>query len=126
MPILYTWGYAQRTLNDLQALLNQYTITKIVDVRRNAWSYNASWRKEVIEKFFGSDRYWHEVSLGNQHKALPWKRHPNSKKGLNIVCSFLEQGDVVLICLEKDVNTCHRLEVAQEIQQINSCQLVHL
>ncbi len=130
--VLCTWGYQSRSIENLLALIDDYQIGMIVDVRKRPWSrFQPDFIEPTLLKRFGSyllDGIYacYAGRLGNDHKALPWMRQPDWQKAVTELSARLNHHAILLLCLERDPANCHRAEVAQEIQKMSGCEVVHL
>jgi len=124
LPMLYTWGYQSRDLEELQAIVMNHGIKRVIDVRRKPWSkYQPDFRKERLSQF---SWYEHYEILGNEHKELPWLKGDHWHTGVKAVANLLKQHPVLLMCLERNPDHCHRKEVAAAIFHEVKCQIEHL
>jgi len=123
-PYLYTWGYQSRTVAELEEILRKYNIARVIDVRIKPWSkYQPEFRKDHLEIF---PWYDHRGSLGNNHNSLPWLKGPHWHGGVKAVANLLKLHSVLLMCLERNPEMCHRKEVADAIFHEVPCQIMHL
>ena len=139
---LYTWGYRDRTLEDLLAIIKQHGIRDVHDVRRNPdFRVQRGWRAEDIggpisRACCGSIDSWKAyhvaIELGNQGKTAKWKRGPGATyKLLHVATLMLGFKAVLLLCAERDAAECHRTEVAEALRRILAaagveCEVKHL
>lgn len=124
---LYTWGYQSRSLADLQALISQYKIESVIDVRMSPRSqYNPDFNKDRLMDA-GFNRYCvAPQKFGNRSDSLPWNRPAAWREGCKQVAEELKDHPCLLLCLERDPNNCHRLDVAEAIREMCGCQVIHL
>ncbi len=121
---LFTIGYSDRTIEDFIALIEQYKITAICDVRSMPYSSRKpDFNRELLKKHLKSHNIEY-VFLGEELGARPkdpscyvdgkaiYQKIANSelfKKGLDRIKLGMQKNFVVaLMCAEKDPITCHR------------------
>ncbi len=130
---LYTWGYQQRTMGDLLALLVSREIDYVVDVRINPWSHRSEWRRKALEGALGARYHWIR-DLGNAGYRSGRIQLVDADGGLEklgqlLYCqSFEDEAPTgwaspghgrraLLLCYERDPETCHRKVVADLARQ---------
>ncbi len=122
--ILFTIGYAGRSIDDFIALLEQHKITALCDVRSMPYSSrNLDFNREPLKKALKSHNIEY-VFLGEELGARPkdlscyvdgkaiYQRIAATtlfKNGLERIKLGIQKGYVLaLMCAEKDPMTCHR------------------
>ena len=111
---LYTLGYATWTLETLYQTATEMDAV-LVDVRLNAWSRKPGFTRKALAKMLG-DRYRHNPAFGNVNYNKPGPirlRHP--QLGLTGVEPLLRERPVILMCGCRDLESCHRLTVANYV-----------
>ncbi len=122
--VLFTIGYSGRTIDDFIALLVQYKITALCDVRSMPYSSrNPDYNREPLKNVLKSHNIEY-VFLGDELGARP--KDPSCyvdgkaiyqkistttlfKNGLERLKLGIQKGFVLaLMCAEKDPMTCHR------------------
>ncbi len=128
---LYTIGYEGRTVRELVTILQEHSVTRVVDVRDRPWSrkrgFSAMALFEALRK--AGIRYDPERNLGNPEQIRELWKNGQLPKGKREYRAHLRNGasehverlaklsavDVVaLLCLEADSDRCHRTIVAEE------------
>src|SRR5450759_3875088 len=128
MRTLYTVGYLQPdAMATVQRLVAQGVM--LLDIRYSPRSRRPEWsRKRLAERFEG--RYRHAPALGNVNYRSPELpiQFVDTFDGLwSVLFWFVNKGyDVCLLCACADVSVCHRLLVAQCVQAVCLCDVVHL
>lgn len=122
--ILFTIGYAGRSIDDFIALIEQHKITALCDVRSMPYSSrNLDFNREPLKKALKSHNIEY-VFLGEELGARPkdlscyvdgkaiYQRIAATtlfKNGLERIKLGIQKGYVLaLMCAEKDPMTCHR------------------
>jgi uncharacterized protein (DUF488 family) len=122
--IIYTIGYANRSLDDFAALLKQYGITALCDVRSSPYSSrNPQFNRELLKQSLKSHNIDY-VFLGEELGARPkddscyvegkavYQKIAATilfRKGLERIRLGMQKGYILaLMCAEIDPMTCHR------------------
>lgn len=121
---LFTIGYSNRSIEDLIALLKQYKITALCDVRSAPYSSrNPQFNRELLKQSLKSHNIEYvflgeelgarpkDLSCYVEGKAIYEKIAAMTlfKKGLERVKLGIKKGfTLALMCAEKDPMTCHR------------------
>ncbi|HEY3316414.1 MAG TPA: DUF488 domain-containing protein [Bacillota bacterium] len=136
MPdILYTIGFAQKSLRRFIQLLEEAGVKKLVDIRLNNTSQLAGFAKKAdlmyICELFGI-QYEHVTELAPDEKTLEiyklnrnWKEYEDSFGALlqeRNAATVLErtvamEGNTCLLCAEPKADRCHRRLVAELYQK---------
>jgi len=124
MKTIYTFGYGGATPDDLMTHVKERRAI-VVDVRYSPRSRNPDWsRKRLTERFGG--RYMHVKTLGNKNfKGGPIKLH-DPESAVEELAPILEKVNVILICVCKDVDKCHRKDAAEVLAEALGAEIVHL
>lgn len=123
---LYTWGYQSRSIEELLVIVRAHPVICVADVRRTPYSrHQPEFCEHELRRVFGG-YYRHAWILGNQHRTLPWKRGPEWERDVKGAAAQLGDCPVLLLCLERDPERCHRSEVAHEIRGLCGCEVTHL
>ncbi len=144
---LLTLGYEGRTLEGYLNVLLQAGVTLLCDVRRNPISRKYGFSKRTLAKACAGVgiRYEHlpELGIGSakrrnlatqaDYDALfaEYKQSTLTNQGatLGIVLGWIQSGErVALTCYEREPKRCHRLCVAERLEQHPGCgsRAVHL
>lgn len=125
MHTLYTVGYAGLKADDLDdwAAANG---ALVIDTRMNPYSPRPEWMKAKLAKLLG-DNYRHVPELGNvNYKNGGEIAIKDTAVGYRIILEALAVRQVVLLCGCKDVETCHRKYIAEQIEASTGDAAVHL
>lgn len=122
---LYTIGYQRLTVERLLELVDSFGIDLVIDVRRSAKSQRKEWTDHQLVGAIGRERYEHWPQLGNYpDPENPPKKPPGwchddidrANQATLQIRAKLEKGQrVLLLCMEEDPETCHRMWVAAAI-----------
>lgn len=122
---LFTLGYTG--LKPEQILkLAQDLGALVVDTRYSPRSRVPQWTRKQLSERLGS-HYQHQPSLGNiNYKGDGPIVINKPEEGIPQVASLLEKQPVILLCVCKDCDTCHRKVVAELVQEFSGCEITHL
>lgn len=107
----YTAGCAGKDINDLKPLLKRLDAV-LVDVRFSPTSELMCWR-QIYLKTLLREKYFHLPQLGNRAFREERVQIQNLDLGIKILISF--NANAVLMCECADLETCHRLVIANEL-----------
>ena len=127
MSKVYTFGYGGRAPQDIATIAASLGAA-VVDIRFNPQSRRPEWNGGRLREFLAGQgvRYAHVKALGNEnYKGGPIKLYL-PELGVKVVGAFLETQPVVLLCACREVATCHRLTVAELLQERLGVEVVHL
>lgn len=104
----YTIGYGGlSTVADLQQIVEQTGITKIIDVRSKPNTRRFS--RKLLQQTFG-DMYSSRIDMGGLEFEVSqydtWLRQ--AAGGLSDLQELAKNGKVLVMCAEKNPDTCHR------------------
>ena len=125
---LYTFGYGGKDVPALLDLLATLEPPKaiVVDIRYSPYSRNPMWAKGNLLRELDS-RYLHLPELGNvNYKGEGEIQIANLEGGAEKVAAVLSVSPVVLLCVCKDVHTCHRKVVGEALAERFGVDLIHL
>lgn len=122
---LYTIGYTGADVEALKTFVEVNNLV-IVDARIKPTSRAAQWRKGALENRFGA-RYRSVVNFGNvNYKGGPIEI-VDLETGIAETDYILRKCDgIVLMCMCKDLDICHRKIVAEALEQHLGVSAVHL
>ncbi len=108
---IYTLGYSGWRPEAVRAQAETLDAV-VVDVRWSPRSRNPQWTRKRLTELLGA-RYRHVKAFGNlNYKGGPIKL-ANPEAGLAEIRPILEAGQpVILMCVCKEVERCHRQDVA--------------
>jgi uncharacterized protein (DUF488 family) len=130
-PLILTFGYGNRkNYDDFLTYLNLFNVKYVVDVRSSPRAWSRKWYGEEIKKLcdFQNIKYISSVALGNTSGNKNWIP-PNIEeavKALQEISEIAMLETTLLLCAEKLPSQCHRVEVAQQLQQLTNTPIQHL
>ena len=111
---LFTVGYGNWTLDELAARITEMDAV-LVDIRYSPTSRNPSWRQPALRAKLGR-RYIYLPDFGNvNYKGGPIVIH-GFDSGARKLRALLAEHNVVLMCVCRDYNRCHRKTVVEMLQ----------
>lgn len=142
MNKLYTIGYEGADLADFLATLKRAKMNVLLDVRELPISRRKGFSKTALKQALaevGID-YRHEKQLGSpkavRHQLREdwdyrrffraYDKHLSQQMELLALLADEVQGNVALMCYEKDHTTCHRAAVVNELARMLDLEPVHL
>jgi uncharacterized protein (DUF488 family) len=115
-----TFGYAGlRGADDLRELLGD-EIDLVIDVRLRVWSGTRTWSTGTAATVEAAGyRYLWLPEAGNRAYRTPGAVEiADMKVAIEMILDRVAAGDrVALMCVCRDVRTCHRLVLADELQR---------
>lgn len=114
---VFHFGYqGHKSSEALLAAVNEIGAV-LCDVRLVPYSrWQPAWNKKNLTSLFG-DAYVHIPQLGNlNYKSGGPVAIADMEAGLQIVLEILEKQPVVLMCVCRNFETCHRSHVAAEFE----------
>lgn len=142
MQRLMTIGYEEASIEDFLATLKRAQVTTLLDVREIPVSRRKGFSKKALSQCVeeAGIKYRHEKDLGSP-KAIRQQLHSDGdystyfksfteylksqKPLLKTLASELD-GNVVLVCYERDPLTCHRSVVARQLETLTGLKVKHL
>lgn len=110
MHTVYTVGYANCTVEQLKAKVDELG-ARLIDVRFSPFSRDSSYTRWNLQKVFGPSYVWVKDFGNENYKGGPIKLHaPDS--GVFEIEPLLDVQPIVLMCMCRDVERCHRKTVA--------------
>jgi hypothetical protein len=98
----------------------------ILDIRFNPTSRRPEWRQATLRRLLGT-AYRHERRLGNANYRGGTTAIVDLDAGAAAVAALVRMRPVVLLCACAEVSRCHRLVVAEYLQErIPEVEVVHL
>jgi uncharacterized protein (DUF488 family) len=129
--IVLTFGYGNR--KDYESFLGyieKYNVSCVIDVRLSPRAWTRKWYGDAIENLCHSKniQYQSKKALGNTSGCSRWipPVQQEANQALQEIADILEEGNILLLCSELDYVKCHRVEVAQKLQEIISASVKHL
>lgn len=141
--MIYTIGYAHHTQESFLALLKQYNIQCVIDIRTLAYSkFHPQFNKEPLKYFLNSHgilyrQMYHEFGiirtesyLLNQEGYLDFTKIaqlPEFKRGIEQMIRGIEKGyHIVFMCAEKAPKDCHRSTLVARALQERGYEISHI
>ncbi|MCY4449327.1 MAG: DUF488 domain-containing protein [Chloroflexi bacterium] len=130
---LFTIGYSKRSMDEFIGMLREHEIPVLADVRMWAGSrFKPEFSKNRLASALWASgiAYVNLRALGNAGKFTGAGRvviH-DPEEGFPELAALLERyGSVAIMCLERDPNECHRMDVAVEMaRQLPDLEVTHL
>ena len=128
---IYSIGYGNRSINDFIALLNQYDIKYLIDVRSRPYSkFNPDFNKESLERILTQNGVKY-LFMGDRIGGLPddltcrtddkidydkCKKNSGYIEGINrLVTAYEKNLKVAMMCSESKPHECHRSKLLGEM-----------
>ena len=128
---IYSIGYGNRYINDFIALLNQYDIKYLIDVRSRPYSkFNPDFNKESLERILTQNGVKY-LFMGDKIGGLPddmtcrtddkidydkCKQNSGYIEGINrLVTAYEKNLKVAMMCSESKPHECHRSKLLGEM-----------
>ena len=128
MNTLYTYGYSGGSDRDLLLFAKEHDAL-VVDVRFKPFSrFTPQWNQRNLRDTL-RDHYYHLLELGNRNykgENGSASDFVNLEHGLANLAQLLETRPVILLCVCKDVNVCHRKEIATIAAERFEVEVIHL
>ena len=121
---LYTFGYSGRQPEELQAQAEQLD-AMVADIRFSPRSRVPQWSGGRLARLLG-DRYHHLSALGNRNSKGGPIELVDVEQGIDQIADRLAHQPVILLCVCRDVQKCHRRLVAETIVARYGVRLIHL
>jgi len=126
-PIVYTIGHGAKSFSAVAAMLDQYRIATLIDVRSRPYSHYApDFRKEALSplaRVAGFGYRWFGDTLG----GLGETPDPASfLASITQVISLTRSAPVVLLCSEGDPANCHRSTLLAPRIEDMGARVVHI
>ncbi|ACK71741.1 protein of unknown function DUF1130 [Gloeothece citriformis PCC 7424] len=128
---ILTFGYGNRVNYDtLLDYIKEFKIDFLIDVREKPRAWSRKWYGDQLEKFCHEQgiEYLSETTLGNVSGTSHWVS-PDPKKAeqvLQDIAQKTQSKTVLLLCAEMDHHRCHRVEVAEKLQELIHLPIKHL
>lgn len=144
MPVLATIGYEGASIDDFIATLHAAGVRTLIDVRELPISRRRGFAKSALSTALNADgiEYVHIKELGDPKAGREAARAGNFDRFLQIYSRHLKaapaqqalketaklvaDGGACLMCYERDHHTCHRLLVANALNDIVALRINHL
>jgi uncharacterized protein (DUF488 family) len=142
--MLGTIGYEKTTLEDFVTTLVESDIDVLVDIRERAQSRRRGFSKTALNhalREYGI-QYLHFRELGDPKEGRDAARAGDmqrfkrvfssvlnsqpAKRAIQEIAGMASTERIVLMCYERDHRHCHRKMVADELEKMVDCAIVHL
>ena len=128
---IFTFGYGNRKDYDVfLKYVDEFKIDCIVDIRLSPKAWTRKWYGDAIEKLCNSNHieYLAKASLGNTSGRSNWipPEQAAADQTLAELVDILDTKNVLLLCAELDSSRCHRVDVANKLQELTNTSVVHL
>ena len=126
MNTLYTIGYSGRSLDEIETICSEVDAL-LLDIRYKPYSRKYGFSKAALARFFGAN-YLHLRELGNIN-------YDNNKPiqiyepdaGLVLLGGLLRHRPVIMLCVCRNYQRCHRQEVAYLAREhFPGLQVIHI
>lgn len=139
---IYSIGHGNRSINDFIALLNQYDIKYLIDVRSRPYSkFNPDFNKEALERVL-TQKFIKYLFMGDKIGGLPddlacrtddkidydkCKHNSNYMEGINrLVTAYEKNLKVAMMCSESKPQECHRSKLLGEMLRDRRIEVQHI
>lgn len=124
-----TAGYADKTLAEFLALLDEHDVDRVLDVRALADSSQEGFSGDELEASLAAEDvgYLHLAALGD-FQPEPYPEHMGSEgfqADYERLVEHARAGRSLLLCACPDVSACHRRFLAQRLRE-DGLEVVHL
>ena len=139
---VYSIGHGNRCIDDFIALLNQYGIKYLIDVRSRPYSkFNPDFNREALERVL-TQKTIKYVFMGDKIGGLPedltcrtddkidydkCKQNSGYIEGINRVVTAYEKNlKVAMMCSESKPQECHRSKLLGEMLRDRNVEVQHI
>ena len=144
LPNIYTAGYERCSVDLFLSLLVSSGIRRLIDVRMNPIARRYGFHKSTLKRLCGKLNidYQHVPELGihsSQRQELATEDDyaklfrtyerttlKKEKDAIGSVAAMIEELPSVLVCMEADPCSCHRLRLANVVADRTGLEVVHL
>lgn len=141
---IYTIGFTKKSAERFFELLKNNHVKKVVDVRLNSNSQLSGFAKDNDLKYFlklvNNIDYEHnldyaptkELLEGYKKKLITWTEYIEEYQKILVdrnllkAENFKDMDNVCFLCSEDMPDNCHRRLLAEEIQKLVDCEIIHL
>lgn len=122
---IYTLGYTGWKTDQLKQQV-ELVDAFLVDVRKSARSRVVSWNFEPLRILLGQRYVWMPTFGNRNYKTGKPIELVHPQRGLEQIRPLLAERPVILMCACANVQTCHRLVVAQMVAEVYHLNIEHL
>ena len=132
MPTIWTVGYGGRNPQSLLALLREYQVEELIDIRHRPSSRIPGFSRAALAGFMLANgvSYIHMAGLGNTSRGENVITLANPEEALPVLAQVIEQKRVAIMCAEKSHIGCHRVTVVEQLEAgyvgIGDLEVVHI
>ncbi len=128
---ILTFGYGnRRDYSEFLEYLENFDVKCVIDVRKSPRAWSRRWYGDKIENLCHSRniQYISKVALGNTSGTQKWVSPTPEKVNVDLreIAEIARQGNILLLCAELDPSRCHRVEVANCLNELVSAKVEHL
>ncbi len=102
MHDIYTIGYRGMTLERLIEIMDEKNINRLLDVRSKPYSRQVQFNGRELAKHLGERYLWKGDILGGLSGPIP-------EEGIAFLVTIRQTETVLIMCMEHDPVSCHRL-----------------
>lgn len=142
--MLFTIGYERSTLSDFVATLQMSGIDVLADIRDRAQSRRPGFSKSALSEALSKAniQYVHLKELGDPKEGREAARRGDfgefrrvfsnvmaseeANSAVQQIAEMLKDSNVCLMCYERDVKTCHRKIVSDNLKERTGTPVKHL
>jgi uncharacterized protein (DUF488 family) len=135
MTTVYTIGHSNHESDDLLALLHQYEIELVIDVRSSPYSrYVPQVNRETLARTLelaGIAYRWQGDRLGGKPEGTvadydELRASPAFQQGIADLLALAERGHTAIMCSEGDHRHCHRHKLITPALLDRGTQVLHI
>lgn len=127
--MIFTIGYAGRTLEEFIQILRANDVKEVVDVRRFPTSKYEDFKGENLSRSLAGEgvSYLHPKELGGYRKPSyeEFMKTEEFSRGISKLLNEAKGKSVAVMCLERSHKGCHRKFIAEKLQELK-VKVVHL
>ena len=118
---IWTIGHSDRSKDALSALLQEYEIDRVVDVRSSPWSRRHPWHgrseMESALREISISYSWLGAGLGGLRRGdyLAHQKSESYREAIEQVLAAMEHERVAILCAEREPWGCHRRHIADDL-----------
>jgi uncharacterized protein (DUF488 family) len=118
--MIYTTGYTGLEIEKLIKKVEELNAF-LIDIRFKPWSKNLTWSQGNLIDTFGVKYYPAGKFFGNVNytKPIEYAELSNFNGGVQLIKTMLKNHEnLILMCMCKDRNECHRRIIARKLTEI--------
>ncbi len=127
--MIFTIGYAGRSLQELIQILRANRIEEVIDVRAFPTSKYEEFKGENLSESLSREgiSYLHLKELGG-YRRLSYREFTKTEEFLHGISRLLQEAkdkNVAVLCLERNFKACHRRFISQKLEELKA-EVAHL